>query len=376
MRGISMPSTSHRRICFAIALAMLVWTPAFAQAPRKEGQQADALEKLARQEFGELSAAERTFVRGAVSRNLLWVGPNDNPDDPANDPAKTEKWSPDRNIRAGVFAWLVADPEAAPFLHPSGPGIAGAKIVGKLDLSYADVTRPLTLIRCAIPDGIDFSNASIAGIELRSSVTGPITRRLRARQRRPRAALRPLRGAQHFSRDYRWRSRLQRRRLHRQWRRRHHLGAGIVDRRRCQLRAELHHRWDAVLSPRADRPFAQLQSRALRRQRRDRPRRSARDGSRDRFTGSTLRVTPQTRLDLENAAVAALFDNRASWPAPGNLDIDGFTYSEFGDDSPADSWRAARMARTRNRRDIVRSPTRNSRRRSSRAAGLRARPKF
>ncbi len=47
--------------------------------------------------------------------------------------------------------------------------------------------------------------------------------------------------------------------------------------------------------------------------------------------------TPQTRLDLENASVASLFDNRASWPAPGNLNLDGFTYSEFGGDSPADS---------------------------------------
>ena len=172
-----MRKTIHRLLLMTAGFAVMIMVggEGFAQVPHKEQREADALEKLARAEFGQLSGAERTFVRGAASRNLQWVGPNDNPDDPANDPAKTEKWSPDRNIRAGLFAWLVADPEAAPFLHPSGPGIAGAKIVGKLDLTYAEVSRPLTLIRCAIPDGIDFSNASLAGIELRSSVSGPIT---------------------------------------------------------------------------------------------------------------------------------------------------------------------------------------------------------
>src|ERR1700730_8419193 len=164
-----------KRFLLATTLSALMISAggvAFAQVPHKEQHQADALEKLAREEFGQLSDAERILVRGAASRDVRWVGPNDNPDDPANDPAKTQKWSPERSIRAAVLAWLVADPEAAPFVHPSGPGVAAAKIVGKLDLSYQEVARPITLIRCAIPDGIDFSNASIAGIELRSGVTG------------------------------------------------------------------------------------------------------------------------------------------------------------------------------------------------------------
>ena len=148
---------------FSALMIITMGSEVFAQVPQKEQRQADALEKLAHEEFGQLSGAERILVRGAASHDVRWVGPNDNPDDPANDPAKTEKWSPARSIRAGLLAWLVADSEAAPFLHPSGPGIAGAKIVGKLDLSYADVARSLTFIRCAIPDGIDFSNASIAG---------------------------------------------------------------------------------------------------------------------------------------------------------------------------------------------------------------------
>ncbi len=309
---------------------------AFAQVPHKEQQQADTLEKLARQEFGELSAAERIFVRGAVSRNLLWVGPNDNPDDPANDPAKTEKWSPDRNIRAGLFAWLVADPETAALLHPSGPGIAGAKIVGKLDLSYAEVTRALTLVRCAIPDGIDFSNASIAGIELRSSVTGPIT-----------GDFAHIKGdlALHFG----------------------HYGALSIF--RATIGGDLDCSGaDFTGSGLADTISAQESSIGgdasfvqnfttdgslyfrLARIGRSLSLNHARfvgggetglDAQRATVAGPfywvDITLTPQTKLDLENASIESLFDNRRSWPAPGNLDIDGFTYSEFGGDSPADS---------------------------------------
>ncbi len=55
------------------------------QVPQKEQHNADALEKLAHQEFGNLSAAERIFVRGAASREVRWVGASDNPDDASND---------------------------------------------------------------------------------------------------------------------------------------------------------------------------------------------------------------------------------------------------------------------------------------------------
>ncbi|HYA34097.1 MAG TPA: hypothetical protein VEF03_00690, partial [Candidatus Binataceae bacterium] len=47
--------------------------------------------------------------------------------------------------------------------------------------------------------------------------------------------------------------------------------------------------------------------------------------------------TPRTMLDLENASATALWDDRASWPAKGNLVIDGFHYGGFGGDAPADA---------------------------------------
>src|SRR5579872_3884094 len=142
MRGNSMPSVFNRHaITAAVSVALMLAFAArvSAQAPHKQARQADALEKLAIEEFGQLSGAERKLMRGAPGRETQWIGASQDPADPSNDPAHPEKWGDDRTIRAGVLAWLVSDPEAAPFIHPSGVGIAGAKIAGKLDLSYQEV---------------------------------------------------------------------------------------------------------------------------------------------------------------------------------------------------------------------------------------------
>jgi hypothetical protein len=318
------------------ALMIAMGGSAFAQVPQKEQRQADALEKLARQEFGQLTDAERILVRGAASRDVRWVGPNDNPDDPLNDPAKTEKWNPQRSIRAGLFTWLVADSEAAPFIHPSGPGIAGAKIVGKLDLSYQEVARPLTLIRCAIPDGIDFSYASIAGIELRSGVTGPII-----------GDYAHVKGdlAMHFGHygalsifratiggdfdcsgaDF--------------------TGSGVTDTISAQESSiegdasfGQNFTTDGTLYFRLARIGRSL---SFNHARFVSGGETGLDAQRALIAGPLYWVdiaqTAHTKLDLENASVASLFDDRASWPAPGNLNLDGFTYGEFGGDSPGDS---------------------------------------
>jgi len=339
MRDISMRAILLNRMTRGIALALVAIAFAgrvLAQVPHKEPRQADALEKLAREEFGQLSAAERTLVRGAASHDVRWVGPSDNPDDPTNDTAKTEKWSPERSIRTGILAWLVADPEAAPFLHPSGPGIAGAKIVGKLDLSYADVVRPLTLIRCAIPDGIDFSNASIASIELRSSVTGPIMGDY-ARVKGDLAMHFGHYGALSIFRasiggdldcsgaDF--------------------TGSGVTDTISAQesliggdASFVQNFTTDGILYFRLARIGRSLSFNHARFVGNGE---TGLDAQRATVAGPLYWVdithTPRTRLDLQNASIESLFDDRASWPAPGNLDLEGFTYSEFGGDSPADS---------------------------------------
>jgi len=328
----------------AAFLAMAVARSARAEVAQKEQRNADALEKLAHREFGDLSAAERMLVRGAASREVRWVGPSDDPGNPSNDPEKTEKWGAERSIRASLFAWLVSDPEAAPFIHPSGPGIAGAKIVGKLDLAYTNVTRPLTLVRCAIPDGVDFSNASLAGIEFRHSATGPI-----------------VGDSSHINGDLA---------LHFG-----HYGALSI------FRANISGDFDCsgadfTGSGATDTISAQESSiggnatfvqdfttDGVVYMRLARVGRSV-GFSHAHFIGSgdngldaeraaiagglywdNIAHTAQTMLDLENTSIISLFDDSASWPAPGKLNLDGFTYSEFGGDSPADSVERLRWLR-------------------------------
>jgi len=136
-----------------------------------------ALERMARTHFGELGDAELQFVRHAPYRDLVWSSPSSDPDSLVNDPSKGASWGKERTIRADIVRWILTDPVASHYVHPSGIGIAGARITGTLDLSYATVTLPITLLDSVIPDGLDLSFARIASIDLRRSWTGEINAR-------------------------------------------------------------------------------------------------------------------------------------------------------------------------------------------------------
>ena len=133
-----------------------------------------SLERMARASFGELGAAESQFVRHAPYRELVWSSPSSDPDNPANDPSKSASWGRDRTIRADIVRWILTDPVASKYVHPSGIGIAGARITGTLDLSYATVSLPVTLLDCAVPDGLELSFAHLNSLDLRRSWTGQI----------------------------------------------------------------------------------------------------------------------------------------------------------------------------------------------------------
>jgi hypothetical protein len=129
---------------------------------------------MAQANFGGLGAAEVQFVRHAPYRDLVWSSPSSDPDNPANDASKGASWGRERTIRAEIVRWILTDPAASKYVHPSGIGIAGARIAGMLDLSYATVTLPITLLDCAVADGLDLSFSNLASIDLRRSWTGAI----------------------------------------------------------------------------------------------------------------------------------------------------------------------------------------------------------
>ena len=54
--------------------------------------------------------------------------------------------------------------------------------------------------------------------------------------------------------------------------------------------------------------------------------RAAIDGT---FYWVEVKHTPTTVLDLEDAHAGAIWDDEASWPAPGNLIVNGFVYGDI-----------------------------------------------
>src|SRR5262249_2170591 len=149
-----------RSVGNAAALTLLLTLPAHAAAAATESS-TDRLAALAHARFGTLSAAETALVRGAPSRSLTWVGPNADPDSPANGAAQGATWGPERPIRPDLLRWMVTDPAASALVDPSGIGFAGARLGGPLDLSFAKVAAPITIVRSYVPDGVDLRSARL-----------------------------------------------------------------------------------------------------------------------------------------------------------------------------------------------------------------------
>jgi hypothetical protein len=327
-------------IALAITLTLAMTARAGGGAePDKSSQ----LEQMARAKFGALSHAETVLIRSAPLRELDWAGPRDDPDDPSNDPRHGEAWGPDRTIRAEVLEWLASDPTASRLVHPSGAGIKGARIAGQLDLSYQNVPFPLSLVRCDIPAGVDISNARLRGLELRASITGPITGYMAVVDGDVsltfgtyeqivlyRAAISgslDFSAAQVQTTDEPAISAVEA-----------SIGGDVVFHAGVGDNGDIDFATNGTVDMRLihvgrtlsfnHARFYGTQDNGL-------------DAERARIDGTlywvAISLTPRTVLDLADARSNGLWDDESSWPAPGNLVLSGFQYSTFEGDSPADA---------------------------------------
>lgn len=85
----------------------------------------------------------------------------------ADDPAEGERWGAEREVRAEVVAALLlgaADPQPG---KVPGIRLAGARIVGDLNVSDATVDAKLHLLNCSIPGNVDLTDTTIRGVRLR-----------------------------------------------------------------------------------------------------------------------------------------------------------------------------------------------------------------
>ena len=268
--------------------------------------------------------------RGAYA-SMGWASKSQDPADQLNNPAKAESWGKERTVRADLLAWLVSDPEASKLVHPSGVGLAAARIVGRLDLSFLEVPHPLTLFGCSIPDGVDFSHARLNSIDLRRSWTGPID-----------ADLSTIHGdlvlrLGHYDNISLFRAEI----------------GGNLDCSSSRLAGDpplaaalAIINGDVVLQDGVetagviDLRLSKIgQSLSVHDARFVGPNENGLNAGRATIGGTLYWVditkTLRTELDLGDAHAASLWDDEKSWPTPGKLYLNGFTYESFAG-GPAD----------------------------------------
>jgi hypothetical protein len=281
---------------------------------------------MAQAKFGAtLSAAERKLIHAAPLREVPWFGPDDEPDNPANDPAHAENWGPERTVRAEFVEWLVSDAHASQYVHPSGLALAAARISGSLDLSYATVDKPLTLIRCYIPEGINLLSAHMQDFTVRRSRTGPVFGNLSI-----------IHGDASFLMGESGPVSFMRARidgtLDLTGARILEAGEDAVTLVEANIAGDvLFHdgfTTDGIVYARLakighDLSFHSAEFRGS----------GELDAERATIDGTLYWVevkhTPKTVLDLEDAHAGAIWDDEDSWPAPGNLVINGFVYGDI-----------------------------------------------
>jgi len=332
------PRAAARIVAAAIAIAACAMTasawPATA-SPFAHDPQAfasAALERMARANFGELSAAELQFVRHAPYRELVWSSPSSDPDNPVNDPSRAATWGKERTIRAQIICWILSDPQASKYVHPSGIGVAGARIAGTIDLSYATVTLPITLLDCAIADGLDFSFAHIASVDLRRSWTGSID----AQQTIVHGDV-VLRLGRYDDVNF-YRAEID---GNLDCSGGHFAGDDPVSMVEATIKGDALFHQGFETGGLVDFRLAKVgQSLSFNHARFTGKGASGLNAERATVAGAlcwvNIAITPHTMLDLGAAHAGSLWDDAASWPAAGNLDLTGFVYGDFSG-GPADA---------------------------------------
>ncbi|HJP91221.1 MAG TPA: hypothetical protein VJ875_04645 [Pyrinomonadaceae bacterium] len=122
------------------------------------------LQRLAVARFALLTAAEFKMLHSAASGTTAFCGPSQI-DNPANNPADSDNWSADRQIRSDLIRWLCINQAARDCVDPRGIQICGARISGALDLSFATVPFPLRLSRCRLSDNWSLNYIEIPSIQ-------------------------------------------------------------------------------------------------------------------------------------------------------------------------------------------------------------------
>jgi sRNA-binding regulator protein Hfq len=123
-------------------------------------ENASKLLELAKGRFGKLNKAEEKLFRSFADGGLADFSADKEKE---NDPAKADKWGPDRVLTADRIFWLCRDRKALELATHNGVRVKGARIDGELDLEES-----------AFPWWISLRYAEIRNLYLVGTHTGPI----------------------------------------------------------------------------------------------------------------------------------------------------------------------------------------------------------
>jgi hypothetical protein len=121
--------------------------------------------------FSALTEAEKALLNAAQQGNVAFIkglilpGP---------DEGQTEVTRDSLLIRAELIRWMCTDKKAITKVDGRGIKIRGARIKGKLNLSYTNILFPLDLRNCDFPEGIDMESASLGRLNLTGSKVNSI----------------------------------------------------------------------------------------------------------------------------------------------------------------------------------------------------------
>jgi hypothetical protein len=129
---------------------------------------------LAKDEFGELTPAENTFLVRSSSAPLFRSASERDQEERANaqDFEKAGEWGADRVIRAGLLRWVCVDPAACALIDQRGIQVDNARIEGHLNFFGVKLPFLFTLRRCLVPDGINLQEAQTRSLNFRGSHLG------------------------------------------------------------------------------------------------------------------------------------------------------------------------------------------------------------
>ncbi len=122
---------------------------------------ADELLDLAKQHFGKLTQAETKLFKAVANSQFANYQAGDKKKD---DPAQGDQWGKPRTLQADRIAWLCIDSHAKQFVTHKGIQIMGAKIEGELDLLFARLAFPITFFSCRVLELMDFRNGKVGGL--------------------------------------------------------------------------------------------------------------------------------------------------------------------------------------------------------------------